>query len=83
MVFVSRQSDGHSATMEVFRALEHQVEGASLLLVGQVVFGLIAPARVDEVGENRLLDLPPLDKIQNVRKFGIIPAIQRNSYLRG
>ena len=36
---------------EIFRALEHQVERASLLLVRQ---SGDSPARVDEVGENRL-----------------------------
>ena len=54
MVFVGRNSDCDSAAMEVFRALEHQVKGAALLLVGQVILRVIAPARVNKVGENHL-----------------------------
>ena len=72
----------YSAAMEVFRALEDQVEGAALLVVGQVVLRAITPARINKVGENHLADLPALDKVQDPGKSGIIPAIQRNPDLR-
>ena len=50
--------------------------------MGHVVLRVIAPARVNKVGENHLANSPALDEIQDVGEFGIIPTIQRRPDLR-
>ena len=50
--------------------------------MGQIILRVIAPTRVNKVGENHLADSLALDEIQDVGEFGIIPTIQRRPDFR-